>query len=161
MLLEEAFFQAVEWLDVCGRNGITLNLSKFLFAKTTVEFASFEMSMHPCPHYFETIQNFPTPRNITDFRSWFGLVNQVAYAFASTERVQPFGHLLKPGTCFEWTKKLDHLPFCCNEGWKITLVGSRFTSGAESHYAPVEGEALAAIDALDKARHSPLRPWLF
>ncbi|VDI04801.1 Hypothetical predicted protein [Mytilus galloprovincialis] len=45
------------------------------------------------------------------------------------------------------------LPFCCNEGWKITLVGSRFTHGAESRYAPVEGEALAVVDALDKARY--------
>ena len=44
-------------------------------------------------------------------------------------------------------------PFCCKTGWKITLVGSRFTSGAESRYAPVEGEALAVVDALDKARH--------
>ena len=47
-------------------------------------------------------------------------------------------------------------PFCCKTGWKITLVGSRFTSGAESRYAPVEGEALAVVDALDKARHFTL-----
>jgi hypothetical protein len=32
-------------------------------------------------------------------------------------------------------------------------VGSRFTSGAESRYAPIEGEALALVDALEKARH--------
>ena len=38
-------------------------------------------------------------------------------------------------------------PFCCHSGWKVTLVGSRFTNTAESRYAPVEGEAL------DKARH--------
>ena len=38
-------------------------------------------------------------------------------------------------------------------GWKITLVGSRFTHAAESRYAPIEGEALAVADALDKARH--------
>nr|XP_039250245.1 uncharacterized protein LOC120327938 [Styela clava] len=44
-------------------------------------------------------------------------------------------------------------PFCCKTGWKITLVGSRFTSGAESRYWPIEGEALAVVDALDKARH--------
>ncbi|CAC5415171.1 unnamed protein product [Mytilus coruscus] len=48
----------------------------------------------------------------------------------------------------EFTKLL---PFCCHEGWKITLVGSRFTHGAESRYPPVEGEALAVVDALDKA----------
>ena len=33
------------------------------------------------------------------------------------------------------------------------MVGSRFTSSAESRYSPVEGEALAIADALDKARH--------
>ena len=43
--------------------------------------------------------------------------------------------------------------FCCHEGWKVVLVGSRFTHPAESRYAPVEGEALAVADALDKARH--------
>ena len=43
-------------------------------------------------------------------------------------------------------------PFCCRTGWKITLVGSRFTHAAELRYAPVEGEALAVADALDKAR---------
>ena len=44
-------------------------------------------------------------------------------------------------------------PFCCQSGWKTTLVGSRFTHPAESRYAPVEGEALAVADALDKARY--------
>ena len=50
---------------------------------------------------------------------------------------------------------------CCKQGWKITLVGSRFTHAAESRYThaaesrytPIEGEALAVADALDKARH--------
>ena len=42
--------------------------------------------------------------------------------------------------------------FCCRTGWKITLVGSHFTHAAESRYAPVEGEALAVADTLDKAR---------
>ena len=43
--------------------------------------------------------------------------------------------------------------FCCPSGWKITLVGSRFTHAAESRYAPIEGEALAVADALDKVRY--------
>lgn len=205
--IEQAFFHAVEWLDTCGRNGVTLNPTKFVFAKKTVEFAGFEItpdSVRPCPRFLEAIQNFPTPHNITDVRSWFGLINQVSYAFAMTERMLPFRKLLKPGTPFSWTDELDHLfeeskalivseihkgveifdktrptclatdwskdgvgfwlfqkhcnclsskPFCCRTGWRISLVGSRFTSGAESRYAPVEGEALAVVDALDKARH--------
>lgn len=43
--------------------------------------------------------------------------------------------------------------FCCRTGWRITLVGSRFTHDAESRYATIEGEALAVADALEKCRH--------
>ena len=35
--------------------------------------------------------------------------------------------------------------FCCPTGWQITHA-------AKSRYAPIEGEALAVADALDKAR---------
>ena len=35
----------------------------------------------------------------------------------------------------------------------MTLVGCRFTSAAESRYAPIEGEALAVVEALNKTRH--------
>ena len=44
-------------------------------------------------------------------------------------------------------------PFCCNTGWQIVLVGSRFTHSAESHYRPIEGEAIAVADALDRTRY--------
>ena len=42
--IEEAFWQAVEWLDTCGRNGITQNPDKFVFGKDTVEFAGFKIT---------------------------------------------------------------------------------------------------------------------
>ena len=45
------------------------------------------------------------------------------------------------------------LSIFCHEGWKITLVVSRFTHGAESRYALVEGDALAVVGALDKAMY--------
>ena len=44
-------------------------------------------------------------------------------------------------------------PFCCHTGWQIVLVGSRFTHSAESRYRPIEGEALAVSDALDRMRY--------
>ena len=205
--VEEAFHHAVQWLDLCGRNGIILNPAKFTFARSTVEFAGFEITantVRPCPRFLEAIQHFPTPQNVTDIRSWFGLINQVSYAFACANRMLPFRNLLKPGNKFEWTPELDRIfqeskhiiineihrgveifdktkpttlatdwskegigfwllqkhcscintsPFCCKTGWKVALVGSRFTSSAESRYAPIEGEALAVVDALQKARH--------
>ena len=205
--IEEAFFHTIDWLDICGSNGISLNPLKFVFAKEVVEFAGFEIttnSVRPSAHFLESIRDFPTPKTITDIRSWFGLVNQVSYAFASAQRMQPFRELLKPGKIFEWTDHMEKLfgeskdiimreiregveiydktrptclltdwskdgigswllqkhcncnpikPLCCKSGWKVTLAASRFTSSAESRYAPIEGEALAVVDALKKHRH--------
>ncbi|MCG8044423.1 MAG: reverse transcriptase family protein, partial [Candidatus Thiodiazotropha endolucinida] len=97
--LEESFHQAAQWLDVCGRNGIVLNPDKFVFGADTVEFAGFEISLtdvRPCQRYLRAILDFPTPKDITDVRSWFGLVNQVSYAFSMAERMLPFRELLKP-----------------------------------------------------------------
>ena len=44
-------------------------------------------------------------------------------------------------------------PFCCKTGWKTALIGSRFTHSSESRYTPIEGEALAVADALERARY--------
>ena len=43
-------------------------------------------------------------------------------------------------------------PHCCDDGWHLIFAGSRFTTDAESRYAPIEGEALAVSYALDKCR---------
>ena len=45
------------------------------------------------------------------------------------------------------------MPDCCNEGWKITLAGSRFLNGAEQRYAAVEGEALAIAWGLEQTKY--------
>ena len=44
-------------------------------------------------------------------------------------------------------------PDCCDDGWKITLCGSRFTKKAEERYAAIEGEALAVAWALEQTRY--------
>nr|XP_054762087.1 latent-transforming growth factor beta-binding protein 3-like [Lytechinus pictus] len=85
----DSFFQAVEWLDICGRKGIILNPTKFTLGADVVEFAGFEIttdSVRPCQKYLQAILDFPAPSNITDVRSWFGLVNQVSYAFSMRNR---------------------------------------------------------------------------
>lgn len=35
----------------------------------------------------------------------------------------------------------------------ITLAGSRFTHPAESWYAPIKGEAIAVVNALERVKH--------
>ena len=47
---------------------------------------------------------------------------------------------------------MEKAPRCCEEGWQIVFAGSKKCSGAESRYAPIEGEALGVAWALEKAR---------
>ena len=101
--IEESFFQASHWLDTCGKHGITVNPEKFCFAQDEVEFAGFEITNNtvwPCKRYIRAIADFPTPQNLTDVRSWFGLVNQVSYAFSMADTMLPFRELLKPSNTF-------------------------------------------------------------
>ena len=55
------------------------------------------------------IKNFPTPTCTTDIRSWFGLVNQVAYTFSQSRIMEPFRDLLKKGQRFYWDDRLETL----------------------------------------------------
>jgi len=47
-------------------------------------------SVRPCEKYLRAIREFPIPKSITDVHSWFGLVNQVSYAFSMNEKMLPF-----------------------------------------------------------------------
>ena len=52
--IQDSFFQATQWPDICGRNGITLNPEKFTFAQDVVEFTGFEITndtVYPCRRY--------------------------------------------------------------------------------------------------------------
>ena len=42
-------------------------------------------------------------------RSWFGLVNQVAWGHSISEIMQPFTERIKPNNKFLWTAELDKL----------------------------------------------------
>ena len=211
--IKSSFIQTCEFLTHCSRNGIVFNPSKFQFSRDEVDYAGFTIgkdSVKPAPKILETISSFPVPKNISDVRGWFGLINQVSPFLASRPVMQPFRELLKPAAkgkqiywddnltklfeesklvilkaidngikTFEmgkWTCLLtdycktgigfflmqkkclcpDITPYCCPSGGQLVLAGSRFTSGAESRYAPVEGEALAVEWGLENTKHYSL-----
>ena len=104
------FLQVGKFLDLFARNEIILNKEKFQFCQDTVLFAGLKesnSSVMPSDKLLDSIRNFPAPKDISGAHAWFGLVNQGAYAFAMTEEMAPFRHLLKPKTKFEWTEELD------------------------------------------------------
>ena len=108
--IEQAFFRTCSLLSHCNENGMVFSPDKFQFAKKSVEFAGFQITMDgikPTEKYISAIKNFPTPKNISDIRSWYGLINQVAYSFIKTEYMAPFRDLLSPNTEFVWTEELE------------------------------------------------------
>ena len=201
-----AFWHTMKYIKLCGDNGIVFNPTKFEFAKDTIEFAGFDVTADgykPNLKLLNAIKDFPSPRNITGIRSWFGLVNQASYAFAHAPTMSPFQELLKHEGKFYWDDTLERLfqkskieiiksikdgvqtfevnrqtcitsdwsknglgftlsqkhcscaiidPLCGEGHWKIAYAGSRFTSPAESRYAPIEGEALALLFALESCK---------
>ena len=108
--IERAFFRVCNILSHCAKAGMVFSAPKFVFGSKEVEYAGFlvgEDSIQPTPKYIQHILDFPTPQSISDIRSWFGLINQVAYAFSKGTIMAPFRELLKQNTKFEWTSELD------------------------------------------------------
>ena len=108
--MEGHWWRIIDFLELAGRNGIILNPEKFQFCQNTVDFAGFRISdvtVEPLPKYLDAIRQFPTPKSITDIRSWFGLVNQVAHYAQLRQVLDPFRKFLSPKTRFEWNEELD------------------------------------------------------
>ena len=208
--IETAFWHTFDYIKLCADKGIVFNSDKFQFAQEVAQFAGFEMTMdgyRPPKKMLDSIKDFPIPKDITGVRSWFGLVNQVAYSFMQKESMAPFCELLASKTTKAWlwddtmtalfneskeeivrqvcegvksfeagrptalstdwsrtgigytlTQKHCSCPGrttpLCGEGhWKLVYAGSRFTRGPETRYAPIEGEALAAVYGLQSCKY--------
>ena len=83
---------------------------KFVFAEDTVDYVGFTITrdeIRPSAAMTESIRNFPAPKNITQARAFFGLVEQVSFAFSKCEDMVHFRHLLSPKTQFVWTEDLQ------------------------------------------------------
>ena len=186
--IEEAFHRAVEWLQICATNGITLNPRKFHFAEDEVEFAGFIITptgVRPADKFTAAVKEFPTPKCITDIRAWFGLVNQVSYAFSMTAAMMPFRHLLKISTPFLWTDQLaealaaskNHIcrrvykssTKAAQHAWQLIGAGKAWASGSlrstagvnpKIHSAAETGGALSSWDQGSPMQPSPdMPPW--
>ena len=103
--IESAFWHACDYLKHCSDNGIIFNADKLVFAQEECEFAGFELTKdgyRPPNRIIEAIRNFPTPTCPTDVRSWFGLINQVAYAFAQAPVMAAFRELMTKRSMKSW-----------------------------------------------------------
>ena len=110
--VENASYHTWNYLTLCANNGSVINKDKFQFCRDEVLFADLKLTptgIKPSDHNLSATHDFPTPQNLTDARSWFGLVNQVAWAYAISPIMQPFRELVKPTTKFHWDDNLNKL----------------------------------------------------
>ena len=110
--LEEHWWRVIEFMEIAGNAGVVLNPNKFQFAQKSVDFAGFRINsdtVEPLPKYLDAIREYPTPVNITDIRSFFGLVNQVSHYAQLRDLMEPFRKFLSPKIKFEWNKDLDDI----------------------------------------------------
>ena len=97
--VSQQFHRIWEFLVTCGKAGIIFNPHKFQFCADEVDFVRFTVTpegVKPQAQYIESILNFPSPSNISDVRSWYGLINQISYSFAAAPIMEHFRHLLSP-----------------------------------------------------------------
>ena len=90
MWSQPSVWHTLNYIHLCAQNGIIFNPCKFVFGKTEADFGGFTLiagGIKPTSGMIDAIMNFPT---LKDMRSWFGLVNQVAYSFAQAELMAPF-----------------------------------------------------------------------
>ena len=108
----EAFTHTASYLTLCGKNGIILNPSKFEFAEDEVEWAGVKLTkdkVAPLESHVQAIKDFPVPQNITDMRSFWALVNQVAPFYAVQPHLLPFRDLMKKNSVWFWDAALQDL----------------------------------------------------
>ncbi|XP_043227717.1 uncharacterized protein LOC122384399 [Amphibalanus amphitrite] len=94
----------------CSERGISLNKEKFVYGQRQIRFAGYEVSEDGYKidtSLTRAIAEFPTPGNVTDLRSFAGLVNQVA---SFSPRVAELMTLLRPlmSTCNEFLWQHSH-----------------------------------------------------
>ncbi|XP_076043631.1 uncharacterized protein LOC143026747 [Oratosquilla oratoria] len=81
--IEEAFWHDYNFLEVCAKAGVTLKPEKFCFCQREVDFAGYHLdwdTYKPTTECLTAIRDFEMPEkpSITNVRSWFGSVNQLA-----------------------------------------------------------------------------------
>ena len=106
---EEHIKRVLQLLLRCRKHRITLNADKFVFAEPEVHWVGYkinETGRTPTEDKIRAIKDFPPPANITDLRSFMGLVNQLAsFSEEIASLAQPLRPLLSVKRSFLWTEE--------------------------------------------------------
>ncbi len=97
-------------LQCCRDNQVTLNVDKFVFARSETKWAGYILKnggVSADTAKLRAISDFPRPSNITQLRSFMGLVEQLGnFSSEISAAAFPLRPLLRPSNLFVWT--VDH-----------------------------------------------------
>ena len=80
--VETNFTDVCKLLEVCHIAGLIFNSDKFQFAPDVVDFAGLEVTntgVRPSRKFLDANRAFQRPTNISEVRSFYGMINQVNY----------------------------------------------------------------------------------
>ena len=96
----------------CGPRTWRRRSSKFHFGEDEGDWAGIRLTndkAQSLPEHVRAFREFPRPNNITDLRSYFALVNQVAHYYAVSPHLEPFRELMKKKSTWYWDNALERL----------------------------------------------------
>ena len=107
---EELLYKVEKFFEACQASGITLNTKKTQSGNAVI-FAGYlidERGATLDPALYKAIADFPTPKTLTELRSFLGLAQQQAH-FTDTiaELTRPFHPLLKKKNDWIWTQEMS------------------------------------------------------
>lgn len=108
--LLQLFHDVTYFLYYTGMHGVIQNPCKFVFGQKEIEYVGFWLKtdgVKPTDETLASITNFPRPTDLTGVRSWFGLIEQVAFDFSKTTLMEPFRKLLSKHAEYLWTDDMQ------------------------------------------------------
>ena len=102
--------QVARYLTFCGQSGIIFNPKKLEVGRTEVNIFGLHVTQQgvlPTKNQIETMQKYPTPKNLRDMRGFLGLVNQATFCIGPETRkiMENLKDRMKSKVVWSWTEQ--------------------------------------------------------
>lgn len=111
---EKAFERLKAVLKILSQAGLSLNVAKCSFLRSSVEYMGFEIKkgeIRPNPRKKQALIDLPPPQSVTQVRQFIGLASYFRQFMPKFSQImKPLYSLMCKNTVFEW--KLEHEQIC-------------------------------------------------
>lgn len=128
---EEIHLQRLEQvLQRLGNASIRINESKSKFLKDSIQYCGYRIDrsgIHKIKEKIQAIDSMPRPRNVTELRSFLGMVNYYGRFIKNlSEILAPLHTLLQNEVSFKWTQKCEEAFISAKKNFQSDIVLAHF-----------------------------------